>query len=86
MNISQCGLSVIPNSILELTNIEHLDLSHNEISIVPKIEFMLSLRKIILCHNQILSIPEDYKFPPELQMFDIRYKVFPANIFSPAKN
>ena len=59
LDLSDCGLMELPESLFELVNLIKLDLSYNEIKEIPEdFNKLVSLVELKLNRNQIQKIPE----------------------------
>lgn len=59
LNLSNKGLTELPESIYELTHLRHLDLSSNRLTDLPEsIGKLTELRHLNLAHNQLIALPE----------------------------
>lgn len=55
LNLSNYGLREIPKELLELTNLEELDLSSNNLSDISDLSKLISLKKLNLANNEGVS-------------------------------
>jgi len=55
LNLSNCGLQIIPKELQEFTTIEELDLSSNNLSDISDLDKLSSLKKLNLSNNEDIS-------------------------------
>jgi Leucine-rich repeat (LRR) protein len=73
LNLTESGLTQIPTSIGQLTNLKILDLSENRLSEIPaSIGQLTNLQKLWLNNNQIKTIPISLQNLTLLQELDLR--------------
>ena len=62
-------ITIIPESISSLINLQILSLSYNQITIIPEsISLLHNLQELYLYNNQIIIIPESIKNKPYLKL------------------
>ena len=60
LDLSDCGLEVVPPEVCKLTNLVELSLSGNEMKRLPEgFGGLTSLRELVLAGNQLTSLPKD---------------------------
>eukprot|EP01118_Nematostelium_gracile_P011869 TRINITY_DN4282_c0_g2_i1.p1 TRINITY_DN4282_c0_g2~~TRINITY_DN4282_c0_g2_i1.p1 ORF type:complete len:909 (-),score=196.33 TRINITY_DN4282_c0_g2_i1:16-2667(-) len=70
--LSGCGLNEIPFQIFELSTLQHLDLSFNQITEIPKeIRRMACLQTLNLSGNLLSSLPAEITILPNLIQLDV---------------
>jgi hypothetical protein len=84
LNLSYNRISVIPDAIAALTNLQILHLSNNQFSVIPDaIAALTSLQELNLSDNQISVIPDAIAALSSLQILDLynnRISVIPDAI------
>lgn len=64
LDLSQCNLMVLPNCIIQLTQLEELVVSRNALAILPALPE--SIEKLDLSYNVIVHLPEQLSQLPKL--------------------
>jgi Leucine-rich repeat (LRR) protein len=72
------GLNIVPSILLQSTGsgkrISHLDLSHNQIVVIPsEIVLIENLSHLILSHNSICELPVEISRLRNLAFFDVSH-------------
>lgn len=71
LDLSGKGISIVPQEIYQLTDLEVLDLSNNKIAIIDsKISNLTKLSFLNISNNQILSLPQSIANLSNLEVFN----------------
>ena len=68
--------SALPRSLVGMTSLEQIDLSHNQLSALPDgLSALTNLRSVALGHNQLRALPADLlaHLPPQLQELNLKH-------------
>jgi len=81
LDLSGLGLTAIPDSVAQLTNLQTLSLHTNRITTIPNsVAKLANLERLFLHHNQITTIPDSLAQLPNLlllALYDNRIRVIP---------
>ena len=84
LNLSDLGLTTLPDAIGTLTNLKELDLSHNQFTILPDIiSTLTNLQVLNLGYNLLTTIPDTISTLTNLKTLNLninRFKTLPDNI------
>lgn len=75
VNLSNQGLTQLPNSVLKSTSIVNLDISHNRLtgSLPGEIRFLSQLKVLKADHNQMTGVPAEVGQLTNLEELDLAY-------------
>jgi len=72
-NLIGLGLKFLPREIGQLTNLEWLFVSNNQLTELPlEIKFLNNLRLLYIDNNQITNLPQEIKFLTNLRTLNLR--------------
>jgi internalin A len=77
LDLKGLALSVIPDALAQLANLQHLDLSGNHIAAIPdSLAQLVNLRNLDLSKNQITAIPESLGQLANLRHLELGHNQF----------
>ena len=77
LNLSECALETLPESLGEISSVETLLASHNQLTALPSSLFQLKkLQKLVLSFNKLATLPDSCSSLNELKILDLSHNSF----------
>lgn len=73
LSVQYCALTALPESLGQLSNLQHVDVTGNQLTALPaSLGSLIQLRKLYLDENQLTSLPESLGNLISLTHLDLR--------------